>query len=250
VLLSSGLTSIVVALGMSGPSAWWLAGIGAILLAVFPFRERRAASPVVDFSLFRRGAFFGGSSIIALQNLAMYPLLFQLPVFFDRARHLGPRTMGQSLLALTVAMVLSSVVGGRLAERIGARTQTLAGSLAALAGLWWFADFESVQVPFDVMPGMLLIGAGVGMTSPPAQAASMSTVGREQSGMAGGVVSTMRYIGGVAGTTALGVLLRDSSSAASHQRPLIVYAGALIAAAALSMTLPGRPAKGIELSAR
>ena len=61
--------------------------------------------------------------------------------------------------------------------------------------------------------------------------------------MAGGVVSTMRYIGGVAGTTALGVLLRDSSSPASHQRPLFVYAGALIVAAALSMMLPGRQKK-------
>ena len=61
--------------------------------------------------------------------------------------------------------------------------------------------------------------------------------------MAGGVVSTMRYIGGVAGTTALGVLLRDSSSPASHQRPLSVYAGALIVAAALSLLLPGRERK-------
>lgn len=172
--------------------------------------------------------------------MAMYPLIFQLPVFFDRVRNLGARTMGQALLALTLAMMLCSVAGGRLAERIGARAQTLVGSLFALAGLWWFADFGSVLVPLDVMPGMVLIGAGIGMTSPPAQAASMSTVGPEQSGMAGGMLSTMRYLGGVAGTTALGVLLRDPASPASHQRPLFVYAGALLIAAALSLLLPGR----------
>lgn len=242
-LLAFGLTLTIVGLRMSGTAAGWLTGSGAVLLVVFPFWERRAASPVVDFSLLKRGAFFGGGAIIALQNMAMYPLLFQLPVFFDKVRHLGARTMGQALLALTVAMMLSSVVGGRLAELIGARAQTFVGSLVALAGLWWFADFGSVHVPFDVLPGMLLIGAGVGMTSPPAQAASMSTVGREQSGMAGGVVSTMRYIGGVVGTTALGALLRDSSSPASHQRPLFVYTGALIVAAALSTMLPGRQKK-------
>jgi MFS family permease len=93
------------------------------------------------------------------------------------------------------------------------------------------------------MPGMLLMGLGVGMTSPPAQAASMSTVGREQSGMAGGVVSTMRYIGGVAGTTLLSALMRDASSPASHQRPVFVYAGALVVAAVLSLLLPGRIAR-------
>jgi len=239
-LLAGGLTFTIVALRMSGQAAWWLGGGGAIMLVVFPFWERRADSPVVDFSLLTRGAFFGGGTIIALQNMAMYPLLFQLPVFFDRVRHLGARSVGQALLGLTVAMMISSIVGGRLAERIGARAQTLAGSLLALAGLWWFADFARVQVPIDVMPGMLLIGAGVGLTSPPAQAASMSTVGREQSGMAGGVVSTMRYIGGVAGTTTLGVMLRDPASPLSHQRPLLVYAAALVVAAGLSLLLPGR----------
>jgi hypothetical protein len=59
-------------------------------------------------------------------------------------------------------------------------------------------------------------------------------------GMAGGVVSTMRYMGGVAGTTAVAALLNDASSPASHHRPLPVYAGALVVAALLSGLLPGR----------
>jgi hypothetical protein len=58
--------------------------------------------------------------------------------------------------------------------------------------------------------------------------------------MAGGVVSTLRYLGGVVGTTALGALLHDPASPASHQPPIFVYAGALVAAAALSLLLPGR----------
>jgi len=239
-LLAAGLTLVIVSLRMAGSAGWWLGGSGVVLLVMFPFQELRAASPVVDLSLLTRRAFVGGGSIIALQNMAMYPLLFQLPVFFDRVRHLGARTMGQSLLALTVAMMISSIAGGRLAERIGARAQALIGSLAALAGLWSFRDFASVQTPLDVLPGMLLLGVGVGLTSPPAQAASMSTVSRDQAGMAGGVISTLRYLGGVAGTTALGVLLTDAASPVSHQRAVPVYAGALVAAAVLSLLLPGR----------
>jgi MFS family permease len=239
-LLAGGLTLTIVALQTSSGAAWWLGAGGALLLLVFPIWERRAASPVVDFALFSQPAFFAGGAIIALQNMAMYPLLFQLPVFFDRVRHLGARTMGQSLLALTVAMIAASMAGGRLSELIGARAQAVAGSLVALAGMWWFADFASIQTPLDVIPGMMLIGAGVGMTSPPAQAASMSSVQPQQAGMAGGVVSTMRYLGGVAGITALGALLHDAASPASHQRAVFVYAVALIVAAALSLALPGR----------
>jgi MFS family permease len=242
-LLAGGLTLVIVALRMSGSVALTLGVIGATLLAVFPLWERRAASPVVDFSLLGKGAFFGGGTIIALQNMATYPLLFQLPVFFDRVRHLGARTMGQALLAMTVAMMLSSIAGGRLSERIGARAQALTGSLALLAGLWWFADFAAIQTPLDVVPGMLLLGAGVGMTSPPAQAAAMAVVAPAQAGMAGGMTSTMRYLGGVAGTTVLGALLLDADSPASHQRPVFVYAGAAVLAAALSLLLPGRQKK-------
>ena len=245
-LLAAGLTLVVVSLRMSGSAAWLLGSVGVVLLVVFPFWERRAASPVVDFSLFGNSAFVGGGVIIALHNMAMYPLLFQLPVFFDQVRHLGARTMGQTLLGLTVAMILGSMAGGRLSEHLGARVQALAGSLVALAGLWWFTDFEAVRVPYDVMPGMILLGAGVGLTSPPAQAASMSTVAPAQSGMAGGVVSTLRYLGGVAGVTLLGTLLRNTSSPASHQRPIVIYAGALAVAACVSLLLPGRQRAGQE----
>jgi MFS family permease len=248
VLLASGLTLGIVALLASGTTAVWAASAGVALLLAFPIWERRAASPVVDFSLFKRTPFFSGGSIIALQNMAMYPLLFQLPVFFDRVRGLGARAMGQALLALTVAMMLSSIAGGRLAEHLGARLQAFAGSLFALAGLWWFSDFASVRTPLDVTPGMVLLGAGVGMTSPPAQAAAMSTVEHEQAGMAGGVLSTLRYLGGIAGTTALGALLGEPASAASHQRPIAVYAGAVVVAAALSLLLPGRPVRSATLT--
>jgi MFS family permease len=239
-LLTGGLTAGIVALQSGGSRQWWLGGVGLALLLVFPVWERRAPSPIVDFSLLRRPAFVAGGAIVGLQNLAMYPLLFQLPVFFDRVRGLGARAMGQALLALTVAMMSTSIAGGRLAERIGARTQAVVGSLLALGGLWWFSDFSTLRAPGDILPGLVLLGAGVGLTSPPAQAAAMGTVSQGESGMAGGVLSTLRYLGGVAGTSALGVLLLQPDVPASHQRPVVVYAVALVAAALLALRLPGR----------
>jgi MFS family permease len=171
--------------------------------------------------------------------MATYPLLFQLPVFFGQARGLGARTMGQSLLAMTLAMMVASLTAGRLAERIGARAQVLVASTIALSGLWWFTDFAALDDPAQVIPGLMLLGAGVGFTSAPAQAAAMSAVSSTESGMAGGLLSTLRYLGGVAGTAVLSALLVDPASPAAHQRPIVVYAGALVAAMLLGLTLPG-----------
>lgn len=246
------LGSVLVALGLGAvvaaprlPASYALgAGLGGgALLLVFGWVETRVASPVVDLKLFKRAAFFAGGTTIALQNLAMYALLFQLPIFFAKARHLEPGAIGPALLALTLAMVAASLVAGRISERIGARAQVLLGSLLGLGGLWWFRDFGAIQSPVDVIPGLLLMGTGIGLSSPPAQAAAMGAVARENSGMAGGVLSTMRYIGGVAGIAAMGALVADASSAASHGLPVYVYAGALAASAALALMLPGRTSK-------
>jgi MFS family permease len=239
-LLACGLTLAIVAIRLPASAAVWLAVASAALLLAFPWWEQRVPSPVVDFSLFRHAAFVGGGAIVALQNMALYPLLFQMPVFFERVRGLGTRATGYLLLSLTFAMMLGSVGGGWLSERIGARAQAFAGSLCALAGLWWFTDLSAVRVPGQLLPGMVALGAGIGLTTPPAQAASMSAVERERSGMAGGVLATMRYVGGVAGTGVLSAMLGEPTSASAHQRPIVIYAAALAAAAALSATLPAR----------
>lgn len=242
-LVAVGLGAVVAAPRL--PASYALgAGLGGlILLLLFGWYETRVAAPVVDLKLFKRTAFFAGGTTIALQNLAMYALLFQLPIFFAKARHLEPGAIGPALLALTLAMVAASLVAGRISERIGARAQVLLGSLLGLGGLWWFRDFGAIRSPVDVIPGLLLMGTGIGLSSPPSQAAAMGAVARENSGMAGGVLSTMRYLGGVAGIAAMGALVANASSAASHGLPVYVYAGALAASAALALILPGRTGK-------
>lgn len=239
-LVSFGLGAVLVALRLAAPTALWVGLAGAALLALFAWWETRVAAPVIDFALFKRAAFFAGGSTIALQNLAMYAMLFQLPIFFDKVRGLEHGAIGPALLALTLAMVAASMIGGRLSERIGARAQVLAGSLLALGGLWFLHDFGAVQTPADTVAGLLLMGIGIGLSSPPAQAAAMSSAPKQHSGMAGGVLSTMRYIGGVAGIAAMGALVTDAADPASHGVPVLVYAIALAAAAGLALFLPGR----------
>lgn len=238
-LLGLGLAAVVISLRLPEHGIW-LALAGGAMLLVFPFWEQRAASPVVDLRLFKSAAFTAGGTIIALQNLAMYALLFQVPIFFKQVRHVESREMGRSLLAMTLAMMAASILGGRLSEKLGARLQVALGSLLALGGLWWFADIATVADPTEVLPGLMLMGAGLGLTSAPSQAAAMSHAPRESAGMAAGALSTMRYVGGVIGIAVLGALLTNAADAASHQTPIYVYAGALVAALALSALLPGR----------
>lgn len=241
-LLGGGLTLVVVALRM--PAGLWLGLAGGVCLALFPLWERRVASPVVDFALFRSRAFTAGGLIIALQNLAMYALLFQLPILFKQVRQSDSHEMGRALLALTLAMVAASLVGGRLSEKLGARVQVGLGSVLALGGLWLLRDPGALASPLDAVPGLLLMGAGIGLSSAPSQAAAMTGASRENAGMAGGAISTLRYMGGVAGIAVLGATLTDAASIELHRAPIMIYGGALAISALLALLLPGRAPKG------
>jgi MFS family permease len=237
-LLAVGISLPVLALRMNTPMAPWLAAAGALLLIAFPFVERRHPAPVVDLDLLRNRAFLAGGLVVAFQNLAMYALLFQLPIFFSTVRGENAHDMGRALTALTLTMVVTSLAGGRLSEALGARAQVLIGSLMALGGMYWFHDWTGLATPSDAVPGLVLMGAGIGLSSAPSQAAAMAGSTRANSGMAAGLLSTMRYLGGVVGIALLGALMTDPADPRSHATPVIAYGAALACAALLAGWLP------------
>ena len=75
-----------------------------------------------------------GGLVVALQNLSMYALLFQLPFLFEGSMNLDPARGGRVLLVMMAAMVVAAPLGGRISERIGVRATVLLGlALAAVA---------------------------------------------------------------------------------------------------------------------
>jgi MFS family permease len=240
VMLSAALALLVAASQMSGGIALQAGLAGCVLLALFVVWEQRAFAPVLDLRLYLDRSFAAGNAVVGLQNLAMYALLFQLPIFFEQVRGVEPGVTGRTIIGMMVAMVACAPIGGLLSERIGARTTAFAGSLTSLAGLSLIGTFEAVHAPADVLGGLVLMGAGLGLSSAPSQAAAMSAVDRSKAGMAGGALSTARYIGGVLGISVLGLLLNSGAGLAPHGAAVRFYGLALIAAALTALFLPGR----------
>lgn len=249
VLLGLGLTLLVVAAQTSGSTALVAASGSAGLLAVFVWWERRVEDPVLDLGLFLRPTFAASSAVIGLQNLAMYALLFQLPIFFEQVRDVEAGITGRTIIGMMIAMVVFSPVGGRVSESVGIRATVFVGTLTSLAGMYLVSDFEALRSPGDALIGLVLMGVGLGLTAAPSQAAAMSAVTRDNAGMAGGAVSTARYIGGVIGISVLGYLLSGEqvgggglAGVDAHSAATVVYSAALVLAAISSLALPGRVA--------
>lgn len=205
--------------------------IGALIAFVlFIRRELRVAEPVLDVRLFTRRAFAAGSAIVGLQNLAMYAMLFLLPFFLARGGT-GPAATGRTLLLFTISMVIASPVGGRLSDAIGARMVSFTGALLATAGAALFVARG------ELMLSVMLMGAGIGMTSGPSNAAALSAVPASQAGVASGALSTMRYAGGVIGSGLVAMLAAGATTADPR---LFVFPAVLFLSALVALALPGR----------
>lgn len=240
-LLGGALAAVVIGAALEGPERWLvLAGAGA-LAVVFVAWERRHPEPIMDLALLRRPVLTAGGLVIALHNLAMYALLFELPRTLERVLELRGHESGPLLGAMMISMVIASPISGRLSDRMGARPLAVGGTLLALFGIALLLLVPLTSV-WSVLPSLVALGLGLGIASAPTQAAAMSAAPREGSGMAAALLSTLRYLGGVAGIVLLGVLQSSTEdrevALREHQHAVMLFAAALAIAVACAMVLP------------
>ena len=145
-------------------------------------------------------------------------------------------------------MFIFSIVGGRLTERIGFRFSAMLGALTALTGVI-LLYLNDLMTPSDAIPPLMLVGMGLGLAMAPSNAAAVSAADVAHSGMAAGVLSTMRYIGGVVGTAVLAILLTAKEPDAAiiqHHAAMVIFAIALGTSALITIVLPGKAKRSIK----
>ena len=249
-LIGVALTAIVVGLQVSAPAAWVLGVGGVALLVPFWLWERRVRDPVIEFDLFRSPAFTAGTLLVALQNFAMYALLFEIPIVLHEVLGLDAEDAGRILVTMMLAVVAAAVVAGRLTDLLGARLVAITGSLIAVVGMA-LLRVQDLDRASDLTVGLVVLGIGLGAATPAAQAAAQSAAPEAQSGMAAGVMSTVRYLGGVAGIAVLGAMLGEPGAGggvdggtaeivADHRALLLVFGAALVASTVCAVALTGR----------
>jgi MFS family permease len=186
---------------------------------------RGGASRLFDFSLFQRRVFVAGASVIALQNLAMYALLIMVPFLF--AASTSQSELGVAVMAMTLTMAVMSPVGGLLAERIGTPAIVTTGGVLGAAGIFLLAQLPAGASVMQIAARLLVVGLAIGLSTGPAQAAALTAIEPERSGRASAAMSTLRYLGAVAGTMILSAALGDGAGSVAEQHTALwIFASA------------------------
>ena len=201
--------------GWGSPRTLGLGALAVALLAAFVARQASARNPLLPLRLFRSRSLSGANAIQGLMVAGMLGMFFLGALYLQRVLAFSPLEIGLAFLpaALTIS-VLSLSIAPRLSIRFGAREVLLAGLALTLAGLALL-----IRVPVaghylvDVMPAMLLMGVGIGLSFPPLMTLAMADVAPADSGLASGLVNTSAQVGGALG---LAVLATLASSRTEH----------------------------------
>jgi EmrB/QacA subfamily drug resistance transporter len=227
--------------GWTSPAILGLVVVGVALATAFMRREARCGEPMLDLRLFRRSRFSAGIASGMLSYLVMFGVLFVVPFYLERGLHLGSGQAGLELMVMPLALGITAPVAGRLADRLGAQPLTIGGMGIVAGGL---ASLGILRPPGPVFLALLaVVGVGLGLFTPPNNAAIMGSVPRDRSGLASGVLNMTRGMGTALGL-ALTALVFDvtggrSSASSSVAHAFTMTALFLAAVAAIAGVIAG-----------
>jgi EmrB/QacA subfamily drug resistance transporter len=208
--LMLGVYTIVEASDYGWGSAHTL-GFGALaagLLAAFVAREATAQTPLMPLRIFRSANLSGANVIQALMVAGMFGMFFLGALYLQQVLGYGAIEVGLAFLPLTLIIgTLSLGFSARLNMRFGPRATLIPGLALIAAGLALFARVPvNGDYLVDVLPVMVLLGTGAGLSFPSLMTLAMSGATPSDSGLASGLVNTTLQVGGALGLAVLATL--------------------------------------------
>lgn len=203
-------------LGWTSPAALGLLAATLAGLAGFVLAERRHPHPMFDFSVFRIRDFSGAILGCVGMNCSYWPFMVYLPLYFTAGLGWDTTATGLALLVYTVPFLVMPPIAQWLLLRYQARTVIPAGLFAiglGFVGMQWGSRFAELG-GWTVLPGALLAGIGLGLTTTPATNMTTSAVPPERVGMASGMDTSARLISLALNIAAMGGVLVAGIAAA------------------------------------
>jgi EmrB/QacA subfamily drug resistance transporter len=216
-----------------------LLAAAAALLGIFLTFESRVRSPLMPLGLFRLRNISVANVVGVLMAGAMFGWFFLAALYLQLVLDYSPLEVGLAFLPATLIMGTGSIaLSDRLVMRFGVKPPLVAGLALFAIGLLIFAR-TPVDGSFvvDVLPGMIVMGLGGGITFNPLLLAAMGDVEPTEAGLASGIVNTAFMMGGALGLAVLVSVAnsRTDSLRSAGDGPLVAltggyHAGFLVAA--------------------
>ena len=252
-LATLGLTAVILPLvegRQYGWPTWTIACLIAapFLLGAFVWSQRRrtrsGATPLLDIGLFKERAFAAG----LLTQLGLWcgqaSFFLVLALYLQEGRGLDPLHAGLVFTILAASYLVASLRAPALTMRVG-RTVVGVGAITLAGGhgllLLAVQAYGTKGSLAALVPGLLLVGAGMGLCITPLTTVILSSAAPQRAGSVSGAMSTVQQVGNALGVAVTGIIFFDGLNHGYDRAfswSLVELAALLVGVALLSRLLP------------
>jgi predicted MFS family arabinose efflux permease len=176
-----------------------LAG-AVVLIVLFLFNEQRHSNPLVPLSLFKIKGLWEADVTQVLAWAAFYTMFFLVTLYMEEVLHYSAIHTGLCYLPLTVGIGLGAGVATKGIPKIGTRPLIAAGALLGAAGVFLLSRMPlHGTYPADILPGMMIMGAGLGLVMVSVQNAANGGVPADKAGLAASLITASFQLGAALG---------------------------------------------------
>jgi EmrB/QacA subfamily drug resistance transporter len=204
--ISIGLVSLLIALdqvddwGWGDPRVVAMMAIAVVLIAAFVPIERRAGRhALIPPAIISNRSFAASCVAICCMSATFFAALLYLPQFMELQLGFSPLEAGLGILPALATFALVSFIAGPLYGRVGAKRLATFGAGCMCAAAILFSLVAAGDGYSALVPGMIILGIGIGSFYATATTAGVTSVDESQASLAGGIVYMFQIAGGSIG---------------------------------------------------
>jgi EmrB/QacA subfamily drug resistance transporter len=219
------LGTIVLVFTLIKADSWgWTSGrtlagfaVAAVLIAAFVVIERRHQDPLVPLRIFSNRSLAASDATMLVVAAALFGMFFFCTLYLQQVLGYSALKTGVAYLPLSLTIIGASGLASRFVDRFTPKPVLISGLLTSTAGFVLLtrvsghADYAS-----HLLPAMIVLGAGLGMSFVPITIAATNGVAPGDSGLASGLLNTTQQVGGSLGLAILSSVSTSRLTSALH----------------------------------
>ncbi len=220
VLVSAGLFGIVYGFSNASSQSWgdvmtWgFLAAGAVLIAAFAWWQTRAAQPLLPLRIILDRNRGGSLLALLISGAGMFGVFLFLTYYTQRSLGYSPIQTGLAFLPMIGGiMVTATTATSVLLPRLGARPLIPLGMVLAASALAFLTRLDlSSSYASDILPGLIVMGLGLGLIFAPAMSVGTLGVDPDDAGAGSAALNTVQQVGGSIGTALLSTLAASAAT--------------------------------------
>jgi EmrB/QacA subfamily drug resistance transporter len=222
-LVTAGLMTLVYGLTEAPVWGWFsLPTIGTLLASValvagFIWNEKKVPQPLVPLSIFKTRNISGANLMMVPVMASMMGMFFVISLFIQTVLKYDPVVAGASFIIFPVLVGIVSNIIPKFMGKVGFKKFLVIGIALLISGLLTFIGItEHSNYFMHILPGIVLMGTGMGFTFVSATIAATSGVHAEQAGLASGLMNVSQQMGGALGLAVLSGIATEVAKSSQH----------------------------------